>query len=233
MTRHHTAALLGLGLIWAGYICHVSGVDMQLSRLVYAHYSGFPRDHVFLKTIMHDGIRRVVTGVFILLVLTAVWDAFSPRPWLKAYRHPLRVFLVCAGVFIGGVAALKSVTTPACPWDMAAFGGIRHVTAYADIFRTQTLGNGRCFPAGHSTSGYVWLGLPFVFGRRGKSLARAVLCLLPIGMIFSAVQILRGAHFLSHELTTLGIALVLFSALPPLFSRRFFAPHIKEFFDVF
>ncbi len=233
MSWHLAAALLGLGLAVAGYVSHAYGVDMRISGWIYTHYSGFPRDRFFLKAVMHDGVRNIVAGIFILLGAMVAFDIFSPRVWMEKHRHSLHVFLICAAVFIGGVAALKSVTAPACPWDMAAFGGVRQAITYADVFRTESFGNGRCFPAGHSTSGYVWLGLPFVFGLQGRSFAVVVLSVLPAGLSLSAVQILRGAHFLSHELTTLGIALVVFSVLPFLFSRRFFVSRLTESSDVF
>ena len=64
-----------------------------------------------------------------------------------------------------------------------------------------------CFPGGHSSAGYAWVALYFFAWvvrpqLRGRLLATALLA----GAIFGAGQQLRGAHFLSHDLWSLGIS---------------------------
>lgn len=212
-----TAYSAGIACLIAGYASHTSGLDLIIAKSVYTSFGGFPRNAVFLKAVMHEGMRALTTMALGGLALVLLWDAFSPRTWLAYKRAPLRIFLLCAAVFIGGIAALKSVTTPACPWDLAMFSGDRTLVNYSETFDLKTYGQGHCFPAGHSTSGYVWLALAFLFCHSAYTFRRAVLFLLPIGFSLSAAQIIRGAHFLSHELTTLGIGLLVFSALPQLF----------------
>lgn len=227
MTKSPSLILPGIALILTGYACHVSGIDLTIAEAVHSYYSGFPRNAFLLKSVMHEGMRNTVTSILALLVLILIWDAFSPRQWLQNTRTPLRIFAICAAVFIGGIATLKTFTAPACPWDLAVFGGDRSSVDYADIFRTSVFGKGHCFPAGHSTAGYVWLCLAFVFADNRKSFMRLFLALLPIGISLSTAQILRGAHFLSHELTTLGIALIIFSFLPALLVRKVFSNQPK------
>lgn len=222
--RPPTMYVAAIACVVAGYLSHASGADIYIARAVYNHFGGFPRNAVFLKDVMHEGLRTLATVLLAGLALVLAVDAFSPRRWLAPWRAPLRLFAVCAAVFIGGVAVLKSQTTPACPWDLAMFGGTKNPVGYGDLFNVARFGKGRCFPAGHSTSGYVWLGLAFLLTSGPRSFYTALLALLPVGMALSAAQILRGAHFLSHELTTLGLALLVFSVLPRvLFSIRHFS----------
>lgn len=218
--KYQTAYLPAIALLWAGYLSHISGLDLMIAKSIYADFGGFPRNAFFLKHVMHEAMRAVCISALSALALALLWDGVKPQAFLAPYRRPLRIFLAGAVVFIGGVAALKAFTTPACPWDLSLFGGDRGQTDYSDIFRTGLLGKGHCFPAGHSTSGYVWLGLAFVFGRDQRAFFRLIVLLLPIGLSLSAAQILRGAHFLSHELTTLGIGLLVFSMIPALFAGK-------------
>lgn len=212
------AGFAGIALVLAGYASHASGTDLFIAKVIYSHFHGFPRQAFFLKSVMHDGMRGAAIVMLALLGVMALWDAVRPLPGLSGIRIRLRVFLVCAAVFIGGVAALKSFTAPPCPWDLTLFGGSRILADGTDIFRTDLLGRGRCFPAGHSTSGYVWLCGAFLFARGPRRFKRMFFSILPLGLSLSATQILRGAHFLSHELTTLGLALILFSQVPRFFS---------------
>lgn len=216
-----TAYRAGIACLVAGYVSHTSGLDLMIAKTVYTHFDGFPRNAVFLKVVMHEGMRTLATTALSGIALALLWDFFSPRAWLAHSRAPLRVFLLCAVVFIGGIAALKSLTTPACPWDLAMFGGDRAQVNYSDIFNLKMYGQGHCFPAGHSTSGYVWLSLAFLFCQSAGTFRRTAFFLLPIGISLSAAQVIRGAHFLSHELTTLGVGLLVFSALPRLFVSHF------------
>ncbi len=215
-----TAYWAGALCLAGGYVSHISGIDLLIAKTVYTEFDGFPRNHPFLKNIMHEGMRGASIAALGTLSLLALWDCLNPQHWLTDKRLQLRVFLLCAALFIGGVAALKAFTTPACPWDLARFGGDKDILAYSDIFNVDTFGQGHCFPAGHSTSGYVWLTLAFLFSQNTHNFRRSVFFLLPIGVSLSAAQIIRGAHFLSHELTTLGIGLIIFSAVPQLFLAK-------------
>jgi membrane-associated PAP2 superfamily phosphatase len=63
-----------------------------------------------------------------------------------------------------------------------------------------------CFPAGHASGGYAWLAFYFL-GVYKQSAWRWVGLgfALSIGLIFGVSQQLRGAHFITHDLWTLGI----------------------------
>src|SRR5690606_20864867 len=80
---------------------------------------------------------------------------------------------------------------------------------------------GACFPAGHASAAYAWFGF-YYFAReympRWKWWALTAVCAL--GAVFGAGQQLRGAHFLSHDIWTLGLCWFIATGLYLLAFRR-------------
>lgn len=204
----------GLALLAIGVVSHTGGFDLWLSSKIYTANGGFLRDVPFLRDVLHKGMHQAVITAFCVIGAVLAYAAFRRPDW--TWQKPMRVFMLCAGIYIGLVVGLKSQTTFACPWSLTQFGGDKTlVTSYADLFDTAQYGRGRCFPAGHSSSGYAWLGLAFVLAAAGtRRFWKIFAACLTVGLVFSTAQILRGAHFLSHELTTAGLALIVFAWLP-------------------
>ncbi len=64
-----------------------------------------------------------------------------------------------------------------------------------------------CFPAGHTSSAYAWVALYYYFRTVAPRFRWYGLAFgLALGLVFDIGQQLRGAHFFSHCLWTLGIA---------------------------
>lgn len=210
---------IGAGCCAAGVAAHLGGIDMAVARTVWSLFDGqFPRNQWFLQAVMHEGMRTLTTLTLtgaVLLALLMRWRRFASLDPVR-----LQVFAVTAVAFVGGIAALKAHTTFACPWALGQFGGTRAWLDYADVFNVAQYGKGRCFPAGHSSGGYAWLGLAFAFATTRQELWRRMAVLIWPGVVLSCAQILRGAHFLSHELTTLGLALLVFSAMGALLTHH-------------
>src|SRR5204862_495407 len=62
-------------------------------------------------------------------------------------------------------------------------------------------GPGHCFPDGHASSGFAFLGGFFAFRRETPRLARCWLAAaMAAGLVLGIGQQLRGAHFMSHTL---------------------------------
>jgi membrane-associated PAP2 superfamily phosphatase len=144
-----------------------------------------------LKAVLHDAART--TSAVAALSLLALTIASWVLPQLKALRTHREALLFTSIATLAAAAivgALKHFSSHACPWDLAIFGGSAVVARI-----------GGCFPAAHPLAGYAWLAVGFALyptARRKSWQAWAVA--FALGTCFGGVQIVRGAHFLSHVL---------------------------------
>lgn len=186
-----TLVLLALACAW-----DASGLDLPLARLA-GSAAGFPwRDHWLLAGVLHEGGRRLSWLVALALCL-GVWWPFGPLARLTGTRRlQLAVSALLAALV---VALLKNASSTSCPWDLAEFGGPAH---YVSHWHAQADGGaGRCFPAGHASSGFGFCGGYFAFLDVDPALARAWLGAAGgAGLLFGLAQQWRGAHFMSHTL---------------------------------
>ena len=117
----------------------------------------------------------------------------------RAERLQLAVTTLLA---LAVVSTLKYASTTSCPWDLAEFGG---VARYASHWALGTVdgGSGKCFPAGHASAGFAFIGGYFVLRRNRPRAARIWLgSVLAAGFALGFSQQMRGAHFQSHTLWT-------------------------------
>ena len=188
-----TLALLAMLLAW-----DTSGLDMPLARL-FGDAHGFAlSQHAVLTTGLHDSA-RLLSWLFVVALTLAVW---WPVGWLRPLRRIERLQLVLSAL-IGALAVslFKSFSTTSCPWDLAAFGGTaQHVSHW---LRVTDGGSGHCFPAGHASSGFAFVGGYFALRRSSPARARVwLLVSLAAGLLLGVAQQARGAHFMSHTLWT-------------------------------
>jgi len=103
---------------------------------------------------------------------------------------------------LAGVALLKQLIPMDCPWDLQAFGGTQPFTGLFSAWPAGREANA-CFPAGHASIGFAWLGLYFFCLQLYPRLALpALLFTALLGVSLGLVQQLRGAHFLSHDIAS-------------------------------
>lgn len=112
--------------------------------------------------------------------------------------------LVTAALLMGlgalVVGALKSLSHHSCPWDLVEYGG-KAVSYPLFSAVPADSGPGRCFPGGHASSGFMIMGLFFAFWRERPRLAWAFVALgAAMGLLMGFGQVMRGAHFFSHNL---------------------------------
>ncbi len=118
-----------------------------------------------------------------------------------AYKRNARLVtaaLMGLGALVVGV--LKSISHHSCPWDLVEYGGKAMSYPLFSAVPTDS-GPGRCFPGGHASSGFMVMGLFFAFWRERPRLARSFVVLgVLLGLAMGFGQVMRGAHFFSHNL---------------------------------
>lgn len=188
-----TLVVLTLVLAW-----DASGLDMALARFA-AGPGGFPlREHWLLYGVLHEGGRRIAWLLALALCL-GVWWPWGPLGRLRR-RERMRL---AASALLGvlAVSLVKTASVTSCPWDLQAFGGVARHLSHWNL--APDGGAGRCFPAGHASAGFGFVGGYFSFRDRHPALARRWLAAaLAAGLVFGVAQQLRGAHFMSHTLWT-------------------------------
>ncbi|UWS30542.1 phosphatase PAP2 family protein [Erwinia pyrifoliae] len=181
--------LTALVFIW---LSRSGNWDMALSRLWYDPLTHrFPlKDNRWLDVVNHRLLKDMLIGFGILLLLAGCLRR-QPR-WV------LVALMMGIGPLVVGI--LKASSAHSCPWDLLQFGG--KAVSYP-LFGSvpANSGPGRCLPGGHASSGFSAMALFFLFYPRRPCLA--VMCwwmAVTIGLVMGFGQVMRGAHFLSHNL---------------------------------
>ena len=195
------------------FALETSGLDLWLQDFL---YSSDRREWLLSK---QAKVPRVLFyhGPKIALILFAVWLLFSlivprswkTRRWLSARpTRELIYLLICLGLVPAAIGAIKKVSGIHCPSELSRYGG-EH--PYRNLFSRRPKDPdqlGHCFPAGHASGGFALLGLYFV--ARNERAKKAGLALgLGAGWFMGAYQMLVGAHFLSHTVTTMILGWIL------------------------
>lgn len=164
--------------------------------------------HWLTENVLHRGARKLNYIFCAAVLLLTLYHLINRVPGdAKTVRSYIALSLSLIGSF-ALVAYLKAITNIACPWDLALFGGTE---PYIHLFqhRPDYLSYQQCFPAGHASVGYAWVALFFFFQQqipRWRYLGLAVG--IVFGLILGIAQQLRGAHFLSHDVTTFILCLL-------------------------
>jgi membrane-associated PAP2 superfamily phosphatase len=185
-----------------------SGLDLALADRIADGSAGFALRHAHWAQALHDAGDWLVRGAAACLLFVAARG--RPLP-----RRTALYLLLAVGVTVGIVGLLKQHTAPVCPWSLVRYGGS---IAQASGVPTHA---GHCFPGGHSAGAFGWFALAFAFPRRRN---RVIAAVLVAGFAFAALQWLRGAHFVSHDLWSAAIAWAVAVSLSPILGRRAPAP---------
>jgi membrane-associated PAP2 superfamily phosphatase len=181
-----------------------SGADLLVSRM-FADAGGFAlRDDVLLARVFHDGGRYL--GWVVLAGM--LWVAARSGTPGSADAPPRRLQLQWIGVMLGCViliGVIKRYSLTSCPWELAEFGGLAHWVSHW-LPGVSDGGPGGCFPSGHAVTAFAFFGAWQLWRPwRGRLAHGILLAVLLVGAVFGAVQLVRGAHYLSHTLWTAWI----------------------------
>ncbi len=218
--------LLCYSVAWL--ILDVGGGDVYFASKLYflQGQQWLLREHWLMEEVLHTGARKLVTFCVLGLILITLYVSFyakSHRVLAKAL-FALSISVIFSLVI---VAYFKSITNVACPWSLSLFGGSEPYYHLLEP-RPSFLPYHRCFPAGHASAGYAWVALYYFLA-----------CLVPkwrflglgfgifFGGLLGFVQQIRGAHFLSHDITTLVLSLLIAKLCFMLLYKEFDQPIVK------
>jgi len=176
-------------------ISRYNQLDFFLSDLWFdAQLYKFPlTDNYWLEVVNHHYLKYFVISIALILLILGAF--------LKKMHWIAIALMIASGPMVVGL--IKSFSHHSCPWDLVRYGGrgyeyplLGHISEFP--------GKGKCFPGGHASGGFGLLALYFLFfpisKRLAKWVAAAAICL---GMIMGFGQVMRGAHFFSHNLWSL------------------------------
>lgn len=201
---------LAIAYISVMLLLDIAGGDLWLASKLYQlqGQQWLLKDHWLTSGVLHKGA-RIVNYICVFAVILLLIHYRKQRLQYPQRFKATMALLVSLLMAFSVVAWLKTVTNIACPWDLSMFGGSQ---PYFDLFTTRpsNLPTGHCFPAGHASVGYAWIALYYFFqivnpARRFHGLALGI---VP-GLILGITQQLRGAHFISHDVTTLLLCLLI------------------------
>lgn len=149
-------------------------------------------------------IAVIAAGVALLAL------ALGPARWrerLAFDRHGLAVAVLTLATLPALAGLGKNLTNVHCPSEVRRYGGVapyvKLCAPYPEDDRPEQ--KGHCFPAGHASGGFALLG--FAWLRPGRTWRRgAVRLSLAAGWWMGAYQMAKGAHYLSHTVTTMLLA---------------------------
>ena len=187
-----------------GSLCLLLLWDLSSLDLVMAHWfgsaSGFALEsHWLWREWLHDDV-RLWPWMLELYLLVSMFVPLGALKRLPMARRAQLALTTLAALLV--VSTLKLHSHTSCPWDLQAFGGVAtYVSHWAWGLRDG--GTGGCFPAGHASAGFAFIGGFFAFRRvlpatAWRCLAGAMLA----GFVFGLAQQVRGAHYMSHTLWT-------------------------------
>lgn len=190
----------------------VTDVDLALQDRLFDFHTGrwlVDRDEPVARTLFYVGPKYsiILTGVVLLTLATgpAAWRA---RLGLDRRGVWIAVLTVATLPALAGTG--KALTNMHCPWDLRRYGGTVPYVKLLESYPADDLpaSPGHCYPAGHSSGGFALLGLAWM--RPGRRWRRAAVLLgLGLGWWMGGYQMLKGAHYLSHTITTMLAAIII------------------------
>jgi membrane-associated PAP2 superfamily phosphatase len=176
-----------------------SGLDLAMAHW-FGSASGFALEsHWLWRNVLHDDI-RLWPWVLELGLLIAIFLPIGALKQLPMARRAQLALTTLAALL--AISTIKLHSHTSCPWDLQQFGGVAtYVSHWAWGLRDG--GTGGCFPAGHASAGFAFMGGFFAFRQVLPATAKRWLAgAMAVGLVFGLAQQIRGAHYMSHTLWT-------------------------------
>ena len=208
--------LLLLSALFLIFIYPKTGLDQ---RLIAPYFDAVNQQfslkhHWVLETVLHTGLKY---SLIVLAISTLIISQLGPLyARLKAYRQRLFWVFMLMLISTTAISILKSVSVHGCPNDLAQYGGD---LPYLQLFESLPIGvaMGKCFPGGHASGGFALMAFYFAFNDVQPKFAKCMLLLaLTLGFVMGWAQMMRGEHFLSHNLWSAWLIWAICLACQPL-----------------
>lgn len=186
-------AAIALTLFWP-----VGGtLDKWLIQPWVGSDGSFPlRQDWWLTKIAHGYVKHLIIAVMLIWLLQFI-GSFYRASW-RSLRWQTGYMLLAMLISTSLVGILKAHSSHACPWSLT------ETTTTGFIWLSQLDKPGKCFPGGHAATGFALLAAFFALWLQRRRLAYFYLvAALVLGAGMGWTQMMRGAHFFSHNLWTL------------------------------
>lgn len=198
-----TSSLLCISFFILLFVFPVGGtIDLYLIQPWVGTFGEFAlKGDWYLAKLNHTYVKQMITAVYLSFFI--LWCASFKVGKLKSkrwqYGYMFWVSMLCTCI----IGFMKAHAAHACPWDMT------HPTATGFIWDFSATA-GHCFPGGHASTGFALVTGYFVY--RLDQTNRAWFYLFAgilLGFAMGWAQMMRGAHFISHNLWTGWICLAI------------------------
>ena len=189
-------SLLSISFVALWLLFPVDGlVDMYLIQPWLSSSGEFYLKHNFyLEVLNHQYVKYILIAVYISLLTTFIGSFKIDQ--LKDQRVESLYFFVMVIISTSVIGIMKTQSAHACPWDMI----LQQQDSYSWIMSQK---EGHCFPGGHASTGFALMTGYFIhyFQNRRRAIFYLFASLI-LGFGMGWAQMMRGAHFFSHNLWT-------------------------------
>lgn len=159
------------------------------------------------QKILHDSAHDLAVGLYIIILIlylvAVISQSLGKSLPFGRYKAGLAYLSLSLPLATLTVSLFKRLTTVACPWSVIDFGGQQPYQSWFHSLWSPIAGAGHCFPSGHASSAYMFFGVYFFSRYYWPTKSTFILILvITMGLIFGFDQQIRGAHYISHDLTS-------------------------------
>ncbi len=164
------------------------------------------QDHWFTNLVIHRLGKYMLILLYLILLIKFFFREKSQESQFDRYGKI--VFLSSVLLGTACVSTLKHYLNADCPWDLLQYGGNKPFMSFFN-YDSISFSSSHCFPSGHASSAFTWISLYFYTSIYYPKVRLKILAtLLIIGFGFGLSQQFRGAHFISHDLYSLLVCVI-------------------------
>jgi membrane-associated PAP2 superfamily phosphatase len=208
--------LLIIFALFLVFVYPKTGLDASLIAPYFSEkIPHFPLKHQpFLAQFMHTDLKVCMVLIALASLLMALRATYIQTNGHAASRASFisrlkilvknNYFLAFIGMLFSTalVSYLKSISIYGCPHNLSLYGGELPLMGLFDHLPAG-IQAGHCFPGGHASGGFALMAFYFAFRVEKPVFAKTMLALgLLLGFAMGWAQMMRGEHFLSHNLWT-------------------------------